>query len=309
MSCWGCSARKPTAKGLASTGHPRRAKSSKSSRASCRARAPGGRRRACARPARTAARTCPASTTRSLDAGVPAERAPAALELLAHGGDGRREDVGADVRLSLGEDARHPAEAGEELDHLADRGVVDAGAQLAVGVGPGAALAEVHVGLRVERPGAHQLGHVAAARGDRLAAVQDHRGHAALEQRPGAEQACGAGADDERRERGRPDLRRRRRGGGHRGDVPRAADLALDLDLEVHQPAGVAALASVERAAHDVRLAEFGRGQAQALGRPGDEHGLVLVEPEREVGDSVAQGSTWPRTRLRARRVPWPQDA
>ena len=124
--------------------------------------------RGCARRRARGPRTRPPATSRSVGARAPQERAAAPLELLAHGRDGaraaRRSRRAAcpRTRMRVG-----VAEAGEELDHLAHGGVVDAGAELPVGVGAGAALAEVHVRLGVERPVAHRARPRRAAAGPR----------------------------------------------------------------------------------------------------------------------------------------------
>ena len=84
-------------------------------------------------------------------------------QLLAHALHREGQQVRADVRLALDEDAVRRAVLREGLDHLAHEGVVDARGELAVGVRAGAALAEVHVALGHQRAVAHQLGHVLAA--------------------------------------------------------------------------------------------------------------------------------------------------
>ena len=100
---------------------------------------------------------------------------------------------------------------------------------------------------------------------------------------------------------------RTRRGGGlgrrDRHDVAgRRGQLALERDLEVDEPARVPLLPRVERAPDHPGVAQVLGRDAEPLG--GAPHGerLVLVEPERDVGDAVAQcGPAKSATRRRAR--------
>ncbi len=75
--------------------------------------------------------------------------------------------------------------------------MADARAELAVGVGAGAALAEVHVALGVERAVAHQLRDVLAARRHLLAAVDQDGAYSALQEPKRREEAGRAGTDDD----------------------------------------------------------------------------------------------------------------
>src|SRR5262249_21475009 len=158
-------------------------------------------------------------------------------------------EVRADVRLAVDQDAVRRAVAGEGLDDLPDQRMVDAGAELPVGVGPGAALAEVHVALRVEAPIAHQPGHVLAALDHLAPPLEEDGGDAALEEAERAEEARGSGADDDRTARRRTDPGRRGRGGlglgDARGKLRGAASLG-EGHLDGVDGAGRSLLASVE---------------------------------------------------------------
>ena len=224
-------------------------------------------------------------------AGVPHERAAAALQLLAHGRHRGRQDVGPDVRLALDLDPLRVAEAREELDHLANGGMTDAGGELPVGVRAGAPLAEVHVRLGVEGALAHEPGHVAASRAHRLAAVDHDRTHAPLEESPGTEEPGRPGSEDDRREVGR--AHRRRSGLGPRNGLDARREgrqFARELDLRVDHPAGVPLLAGVEGATGDREAREVAARHAQALGDTPLERVRGLVEPEVDAGNAVAHG-------------------
>ena len=125
------------------------------------------------------------------------------------------------------------------------------------------------------------------------------------EQPRGAEEPGRTGAQDHRRQgRGlhRRRLGQRRRRGLHVGGEG-AAEVSGELHLQAHQPAQVTLLAGVERAPQHGDLARSASAQPQALGRPAGEQLVGLLEPERQVGDAVAQAVQVSRE---AARVPGP---
>ena len=112
--------------------------------------------------------------------------------------------------------------------------VVDARRELAVGERPRAALAELHVRLRVERAAAPEALDILVARVDIVAAFEHERLAALARERQGGEHACGAKADDD----GPPlevQLRQRRccLWLGGRLDIAVAAQLLQHLLLEL----------------------------------------------------------------------------
>jgi len=107
----------------------------------------------------------------------------------------------------------------------------------------------------------------------------------------GRHQAGRAGAQDDGRQgrgghRGGCGLGRRRR--HHLGG--RAAEGALQIHLHVHQPAGVALAARVERAPHHQEIAQAAGLDAEALGGAPGQQALVLVQPEGDVQHAMAHG-------------------
>ena len=87
-------------------------------------------------------------------------------------------------------------ELGEELAGKMSR-ILDAGIELAVGEGAGAALAELDIGLGVENAAAPEGPGVLGALADGLAALEDERPKTHLGEGEGGHQATGAGADDD----------------------------------------------------------------------------------------------------------------
>ena len=80
--------------------------------------------------------------------------------------------------------------------------VADLAAELAVGKGAGAALAELDVGFRIEHAAAPQAPGVLGALAHRAAALEHDRAEAHLRQQQRGEEAAGAEADDHRPRRG-----------------------------------------------------------------------------------------------------------
>ena len=208
------------------------------------------------------------------------ERQPHALH-------GEGEQVRPDVGLSLDEDAIGRPEAREGLDDLPHEGVVDAGGQLPVGVGPSAAFTEVHVALGGERPVAHELGHVLAALDDVGAPLQQYRRNPSLGQLECAEQPRRPHAHDDRPVLGRfADWRPRGWRWLDLTDVDRQLRGAmLELDFERMHVAGAVALPRVEHRPNDAHRLNHLFGYAQPLRRLRVEHELRLVEPESYIVD------------------------
>src|SRR3989344_3330383 len=113
--------------------------------------------------------------------------------------DDLHEPQRADVRLADVEDFLGCARVHEVLENLFYMmpAVLDAGVQLAVGEGAGTALAELHVGFRIEVALAPEAPHVLRAVAHALAAFQNQRPEAHARQRQPREQATGTGADDD----------------------------------------------------------------------------------------------------------------
>ena len=105
----------------------------------------------------------------------------------------------ADMGFAGGEDFLRRAGFDELGEQFAGEmaGVLDAGVELAVGEGAGAALAELDVGFGVEDAAAPQAPGVAGAFADQFAAFEDERPKTHLGQGQGGQQAAGAGADDD----------------------------------------------------------------------------------------------------------------
>ena len=127
---------------------------------------------------------------------LAAERLDGAAHVLHDGHQPER----ADMRLADGQDFRRRAGRDEFGEHLAPvvMGIPDLAVELAVGEQAGAALAELHVGFRVEHGTAPQAPGVLGALAHDLAAFQDDRAKPHLRQHQSRKQAAGAGADHHR---------------------------------------------------------------------------------------------------------------
>ena len=125
-----------------------------------------------------------------------AQRLDGGTQMFDHGDEAE----GADMGLGDGEDFRRRASAHKLGENLAAEmaGVLDAAVELAVGEGAGAALAELHVGFRVEQTFAPQVPRVFGALADGFAAIEDDRAEPHLGEHQGGEQAAGSGADHHR---------------------------------------------------------------------------------------------------------------
>ncbi len=122
------------------------------------------------------------------------------LDGLAHPLHHGHQAEGADVGVGLGQDLGRSAGLDELGQHLAAQvaGVLDLAVELAVREGAGPALAELHVGLRVQHALAPQAPGVLGALAHHLATLQDDRAQAHLGQDQAGEQAARPGPDHQR---------------------------------------------------------------------------------------------------------------
>ena len=127
------------------------------------------------------------------------------------------------------------AEGHEALQHGGHQRVALPREQLAVGVGPGASLAEADVALRIEPPLAPERAHVVVPVRQGAAALEDRAGHAVVHEGQGREQPGRSRAHDDGPERtvgGDPGLPERR---GRRGQPDRQCRLEIGLELWCHR--------------------------------------------------------------------------
>lgn len=114
-----------------------------------------------------------------------------------HARDDGRQAVGADMGVDVDHDVGIGAMLDEETQHLAHVATLGgARIELAVAVGPGAALAEAPVAVGVHLLGAHQADNVALALFHGLAPFHDDGPHAQLQSLEGRKEARRAGTDD-----------------------------------------------------------------------------------------------------------------
>ncbi len=186
------------------------------------------------------------------------------------------EVIRAHMGLGVNEDVPRRAAGSQALQDEAVAEVLGAGRQLPVGEGPGPALAELDVGLRVQGPGGPEPLHVRPAGLHRAAPLQEDGPLARLRQRQGGEEPRGARARHHRR-----NLRRRQglRQAVGRSRLP-AADFpapaaAEDGGLVFHQDRqGIRqgrVLPGVHAAAQDPEVPKVRRAEAQQLRGPGAE--------------------------------------
>jgi hypothetical protein len=177
--------------------------------------------------------------------------------------------------------------------------ILDLAVELAVGKGAGAALAELHVRLRVELALAPQAPGVLGAFAHRLAALQDQRPKAHLRQQQAGEEAAGPGADHHGTR-----LRRRRWRAGDEtvGSVRRRADVGVvgepcqhgrfvaQGDVErIGEEYGGAFAGVVTTAKHAV-AEQFVGGDPQPLHDGRAQVGIAMVEGEAEFGQAHGSG-------------------
>ena len=173
-----------------------------------------------------------------------------AHDLLPDGAHHGGQAVRAHVRARFPENLLRRAEAGQRFQHFAAMGVLDAGIEFAIGKGTRAALAELHIALRVERSAAPEGVHVARALVHAFAALDHQRGKAHARKRQRREQPRRAEADHQRAM-----VKGARRGQGarlRRGKALAAfrqrTERALCLHVEGEHKAYVALVARVHRA-------------------------------------------------------------
>ena len=203
---------------------------------------------------------------------LAAERLDGAAHVLHDGHQPERADVG----LGDGQDFRRRAGRDEFGQHLAPvvMGIPDLAVELAVGKQAGAALAELHVGFRVEHGTAPQAPGVLGALAHDLAALQDDRAKPHLRQHQAGKQAARAGADHHR-----PRGRSRRRAGHeavvHVGGAREVAVLGEPLEQR--------------RFVRDLDVQRVGQRDRRPLARIGGaaEHGKA---DEIRAGISAARG-------------------
>ena len=177
------------------------------------------------------------------------------FDLLAHGLDHGHQAEGADVRVGLGQDFLRRPGCDEFGQHLAgqETRILDLAVELAVGEGARAALAELHVGFRVQLAAPPQAPGVLGPLPNHLAAVEDDRLEPHLGQDQPGEQAARPGPDHDRPkalgaggdgDRAIGDVRRRRhvhvvcKAGQHRRFIPHLD--VEDVDFQNRGfPAGV----------------------------------------------------------------------
>ena len=184
---------------------------------------------------------------------------------------------GADMRLGDEEDLLGRAGGDEFGQHLAGDGFgrLDAGIELAVGEGSGAALAELHIAFGHQHAAAPQAPGVLGAFAHHLAAVEDDRAVAHLGEDQRGEDAAGAGADDDRALPGGGGCvgdgavaRVGRRAEGARQDLvarglPQQGGFVGDLDVHGIDQEDVGPLARIPGAAGDMHGAQRVAMQAE----------------------------------------------
>ena len=173
-----------------------------------------------------------------------------AHDLLPDGAHHGGQAVRAHVRARFPQNLLRRAEAGQRFQHFAAVDVLDAGIELAIGKRPGAALAELHVALRIERSAVPEGVDVARALVHAFAALDDQRGKAHACKRQRREQPRRAEADHQRA-MGKDARRgqRARRGRGKLFAAPgQRTERALCLHVEGEDKAYVAPVARIHRA-------------------------------------------------------------
>ena len=131
--------------------------------------------------------------------GFEQNRAAQTLDFLAHGSDDALELVRADMGLGQVQDLLRRAVLHEGLQNRADVGRLCAGSQLAVRERARAALAELHIAVRVEGAVLLHGGDILGAGFNGLASLDQDGVRARLGQRQRGEQACRARTHHHRR--------------------------------------------------------------------------------------------------------------
>ena len=118
-------------------------------------------------------------------------------------------EVGTHMRLVLPEDVLRSPRPNKGLHHVGDAGVMGAGGELAVGKGPCAPFAKLHVGFRVQVSPAPKGLHILHPLFQSLSALQQDGTQAGMGQTQGGQQPGGTAAHHHRLE-GRPTGHRRK---------------------------------------------------------------------------------------------------
>ena len=211
-----------------------------------------------------------------------ADIAAQVLQLPPEGDQGPVEVVGTHVGLGVHQDALRRAVGHQGLQDEAVAGVPGAGVQLPVGEGPGAALAELDVGLRVQGPCGPEPLHVRLAALHVPPPLQQNGPGAAPGQGQGAEEASGPGPHHHRRD-GRG-LQRHRQAVGpflRPGDLLAPAppeDLGLVLHADVEGIYQMDPLPGVHRPAEDTHLPDVPGGDPEQCRGPLGQQALVLLQ-------------------------------
>ena len=205
----------------------------------------------------------------------------------------RHQLVRADVRLGVVEDIGARARPGKLLEDPADALVFDAGVQLPVGERPRAALAELHVALRVERPGLPEFQHGRVPRLGVLPALEHERAQPRHAEHQRGEHPRRAEPDDHGPlRRDGPRLRNvidRVLREGSPGAVGHLEDLvlpALDRHVDGINDAHVVFLPCVDGPPLQIQLLDLIRGDAQLPRRGLDEPDHIAVRRQRDITDA-----------------------
>ena len=201
----------------------------------------------------------------------------------------RHQLVRADVRLGIVEDIGARARPGKLLEDPADALVFDAGVQLPVGERPRAALAELHVALRVERPGLPEFQHGRVPRLGVLPALEHERGEHPRRAEPDDH---GPLRRDGPRLRNVIDRVLRERSPGAVGHLEDLVLPALDRHIDGIDDAHVVFLARIDGPPLQIQLLDLIRGDAQLPRRGLDEPGHIAVRRQRDITDADHLGSS-----------------
>lgn len=124
-------------------------------------------------------------------------------DLAAYTRDDVRQAVGTDVGFIIPKDLARRAEADKSLEDIGCARVGDAGAEFSVGERTRAALSELYIGIRVERPAAEKPRDILPAFLYGTSALAEDRTYAGTREGQRGEQSGRPRADDERTRRER----------------------------------------------------------------------------------------------------------
>ena len=208
------------------------------------------------------------------------------------------------MRVGLAEDFRWRAgldQFGQDLAAKVTR-VLDLAVKLAVGKGPGPALAELYIGFRVEHAFAPQTPGVLRPLAHNLAPVQDDWRQSLLRQDQTGKEAAGTGAYDHR---ARPPVAR---SGDHKAIIGVRGRAHLRVVRQPGPVSGFVSQADVHRIDHQdgaasprvMRPARHGAaenltlGQAKALGHCGGKSLRRMAERQFQIGQAQHGGRSIP---------------